>query len=199
VSFARWYADVLRFARRDMDLSQRELARWSGVSKSTIARAELGDGQLGCETAAALLTTLGYRLTIEGPAGENVEEVPIEWRTDCVGRRFPAHLDLIPKSAQRIHTETQERVFIAAGRPGGRHLALPPSRWTFRLDRSARDEIRAHGYYGELGTVPRPPTCPDRAYLHSLYTIPWLLRGLSAPAEEAQMTLRDSLPPPRPP
>ncbi len=40
--FFAWFGLVLRQARRDADMSQRELARWSAVPKSVIADAESG-------------------------------------------------------------------------------------------------------------------------------------------------------------
>jgi DNA-binding XRE family transcriptional regulator len=57
-----WLAHLIRFARRAMDLSQRELAHWSGVPKSTIADIEAEHRQIGVTTLATVISTLGYQL-----------------------------------------------------------------------------------------------------------------------------------------
>ncbi|MBA2738543.1 MAG: helix-turn-helix transcriptional regulator, partial [Nocardioidaceae bacterium] len=45
------FPDVLRWARRHADMSQRQLARWSGVPKSTIADIESGRRRARLDTA----------------------------------------------------------------------------------------------------------------------------------------------------
>ncbi len=157
-----WLAHLIRFARRDMDLSQRELAGWSGVPKSTIADIEAEHGQVAMATVATLLSTLGYRIQILDRAGQEISLFYLEWRHDCAGRLFPAHLDLIPKPPAVLRTQSWLRQM--RGMP-------PPSRWTYHLKRDRRDLRRTVGDYGELGTMPRAPTEPDiqtlRAYVRA--------------------------------
>ena len=149
---SEWLGHLIRFARRDMDFSQRELARWSGVPKSTIADIEAHVGEVAMATVAKLLSTLGYRMQILDRQGAEVSEFYLEWRRDCVGRLFPAHLDLIPKPPAVLRSQTWLRDF--RGMP-------PPSRWTFQLNRDFRNLRRTVDDYGELGTLPRAPTEPE--------------------------------------
>ena len=148
-----WFAEVLRFARRDADMSQRELARWSGVPKSTIGDIETGMSAVSLRTAMVLLRVAGFEVVIRGPAGEVVDEFLIDQRRDCVDRRFPAHLDLRPKREEEVAAEA---VWRRSDQPA-------PSRWTFRINRQVRDYLRFHGWYGELGAHPRAPSQPDLA------------------------------------
>ncbi|MPZ62246.1 MAG: hypothetical protein GEU93_13325 [Propionibacteriales bacterium] len=152
MEFLLWFGAVLRLARRDSDLSQRQLARWSGVPKSTIADAECARGRINLLSAMELLACLGYDLRIIDRSGHEVPAFLMDQRRDCVGRRFPAHLDLIPKGDDLVEWEERER----ARDP--RYRQCPqPSRWTYRLNRLARDLDRMDGFFGELGTHPHPP------------------------------------------
>lgn len=162
MQIATWFAEVLRFARRDADMSQRELARWSGVPKSTIADIESGLSAVPLAVAMALLRTAGFELLVRGPAGEVVDEFLFDRRRDAVGRRFPPHLDLRPKRDLEVATETLWR---RADQP-------PPSRWTFRVNRHVRDFLRCHGWYGELGAYPRAPSQPDVASMRRYGDLP---------------------------
>ena len=116
-------------------MSQRELARWSGVPKSTIADIETAVSAVPLAVAVALLRTAGFELSIRRPTGEVVDELLLEQRRDVAGRRFPPHLDLRPKLEEELAAEANSRGF-------GRR---PPSRWTFRLNRQVRDYLRCHG------------------------------------------------------
>ncbi|MDP9444532.1 MAG: helix-turn-helix domain-containing protein [Actinomycetota bacterium] len=155
-NMARWFADVLRFARRDTDLSQRQLARYSGVPKSTIADIETASVDVSLRIAALLLATTGFEVLIRGPDGQLVDCLLENDRRDRGGRRFPAHLDLIP----RRESAGWLRSLSAA-------IRYRPAGWTFRLDRRVRDNARAFGYYGEGGCLPRIPRTPTRADVDS--------------------------------
>jgi transcriptional regulator with XRE-family HTH domain len=132
----RTFGWFLRQARRDADLSQRQLARYSGVPASTIAAAETGGRDVALTTARILLETCGYQLVILDRGGRLVEEILMDWRRDRGGRRFPAHLDLRSWP-------------LLAGRAGG-HKVQPDTRvYTFDLDRWRRDLERERRAAGE--------------------------------------------------
>lgn len=85
---------ILRAARRQADLSQRELAKLAGVGAATVARLEMGSGTTA--TVAVLdrmLEAAGCRLLVVDAAGAAVHPLPGGPR-DRGGRRYPAHLDV---------------------------------------------------------------------------------------------------------
>ncbi len=84
----------LRRLRRRADLSQREAALVAGVSKSALARAELGRSDLGVRGMLRLAARAGARLVLVD-AVDGAEVVPMDPGAvrDLGGRRFPAHLD----------------------------------------------------------------------------------------------------------
>ncbi|MEU4778745.1 helix-turn-helix transcriptional regulator [Micromonospora sp. NPDC023633] len=98
---------ALRALRRQADLSQRELARRSGVPKSTVARIESDPGAdprlrtverlvraAGGELAVGVRTA-DHSSTDGGPGAVAVPPpVPHDGRRDEAGRRYPAHLDI---------------------------------------------------------------------------------------------------------
>ncbi len=171
MDLAHWFGHVLRFARRDIDMSQRELARWSGVPKSTIADIEAEHSNVSLLTAFTLLSTMGYQLIVHDPLGKPVDEFYQEWRRDCVGRRLPAHLDMMPKPDDVVAFEAKIRQMMRQP---------PPTRWTFHLNRDRRDLHRVLGYHGELGGFPRPPSVP---LMFPLWSLVKQSRWLSAVAD----------------
>ncbi len=127
--------DYVRRLRRVADLSQRELAKATAVSLSTIARLEAGSIVPRLDHLELLLAIAGWR--VEVLDGQQREVSPLEEYggdlRDGADRRYPAHLDVI------IEPEHGEWWGDRYG------LARPPE--TFRRDRSARDRQRALSQY----------------------------------------------------
>ncbi|MGK5520496.1 helix-turn-helix domain-containing protein [Micromonospora sp. URMC 107] len=142
---------ALRALRRQADLSQRELARRSGVPKSTVARIEADPGTdprlrtverlgraAGGELAVGVRTADGHT-TDDGPGAVGaLGPVPHDGRRDEGGRRYPAHLDV-------------REVRTLKDWPGAwwGHWYVPPEQWpvrvpemTYELHRGRRDERR---------------------------------------------------------
>ncbi|MFT4210296.1 MAG: helix-turn-helix domain-containing protein [Microbacterium sp.] len=83
----------VRRARRQADLSQRELATAVGVSQSAISRIEQG-GAVEVTTFAQILATAGLRIAVVDPHGQDTSPMPADVFHDRAGRRMPAHLDV---------------------------------------------------------------------------------------------------------
>ena len=142
---------MLRWARRHRDLSQRELARWSAVPKSTIADFETGRSQPTLPVAQELLGTMGFALALVDPhTGRPCPVQRTDNRRDRGGRRVPPHLDVRARSRDELWD-----LRYGSGRPG-----CDPSPLTWRTHRDSRDELRAHGYLGDHPF--RHPPAPDR-------------------------------------
>lgn len=141
---------MLRGIRRAADLSQRELAARTGVSKSTPAGAEAGTRDLGVMRLAVVAEVAGFRLALLDADGREVSGMRPDGARDTTGRRLPAHLDT-------EHTgETADRW---AHRPDRQQPWF-----TFGLDRAARDRRRARAGTPEDHDVPVPGDSPaDRA------------------------------------
>ncbi|MBZ2197812.1 helix-turn-helix domain-containing protein [Occultella gossypii] len=86
---------VLR-ARRRGDLSQRELAALLGVSQSTVNRYEQPGAEIGVRHLAQALAEGGLRLAVVDESGQEVVPVRADEVRDNAGRRFPAHLEVLP-------------------------------------------------------------------------------------------------------
>jgi transcriptional regulator with XRE-family HTH domain len=86
---------ILRAARRDADLSQRELAALSGVPASTIAAVETGR-DVRVTVFDRLLALCGWDLSVLDSRGHRVEALAESGLRDRSGRRYPAHLDVRP-------------------------------------------------------------------------------------------------------
>jgi HTH-type transcriptional regulator/antitoxin HipB len=84
---------VVRRIRRAADLSQRELARQLGLSKSTVAAVETGQRGLEAAQLAAAAQLAGLRLALLDRDGHEVAGMAGEAVRDAAGRRYPAHLD----------------------------------------------------------------------------------------------------------
>ncbi|MCZ2846686.1 helix-turn-helix domain-containing protein [Modestobacter sp. VKM Ac-2978] len=135
-------AGTLRRLRRLADMSQRELAEASDVSRGRLGRAETGRGDLRVGEFARLVSLAGLRLVLLDAQGQEVAPMSASAVRDRAGRRFPAHLDTRHGdedwwSGPHRHTRTQPEV-------------------TFDRDRRSRDSWRR-----QLGTpddhhVPRP-------------------------------------------
>ena len=86
-------AGLVRRIRRTADLSQRELAARSGISKTTIAAAEVGSRDLGVTRLALLAEVAGLRLALLDAEGREVRGMDPGGPRDATRRRLPAHLD----------------------------------------------------------------------------------------------------------
>ena len=93
----------VRLARARRVLSQRELAREAGVSKSLVGRIEAADLPAAVHAWLAALPRLGVTLVVgaepgddeaAGPPGAAVTE--LDAYRDLAGRRFPAHRRVEP-------------------------------------------------------------------------------------------------------
>ncbi len=91
----------VRARRRVLRLDQRALATKAGVSKSTLARLEAGDGNVSMAALRKVLTAVGLAVALtreDGTpwlAGEALA-TDIQGVTDRAGRSFPAHLPAAP-------------------------------------------------------------------------------------------------------
>jgi HTH-type transcriptional regulator/antitoxin HipB len=84
---------ALRRIRRTVDLSQRELARQLGTSKTTVAAVEAGSRGLDATILARAAQLAGLRLVLLDGDDREVQAMTDEAVRDALGRRFPAHLD----------------------------------------------------------------------------------------------------------
>ncbi len=136
---------VLRWARRHADMSQRQLARWSGVPKSTIADIESGRCRVHVDTVERLLATMGLEVTIGRQDGEPLGALVVDERRDRAGRRVPPHLDTRRRSdCERVDLRAKAQMRRGRGaRPG------PAPQLTWRRDREVRDVLRRYGCFGD--------------------------------------------------
>lgn len=99
-------------ARRVADLSQRDLARLAGAPQASVAALESGTRGVRLEVFARLVAAAGMRLAVLGPDGEELVPFAAETVRDNAGRRFPAHLDVLPPDdipAERISSPRYDR------------------------------------------------------------------------------------------
>ena len=128
---------LLRWARRHGDMSQRQLARWSGVPKSTIADIETGRCRPRIRVVVELLGVLGLELGLVRQDGLPAGSIVVDPRRDRAGRQVPPHFDV----RQRNRAELWSLM------TGG---ACPdPAPLTWRRSRDHRDVLRQHGYFGD--------------------------------------------------
>ena len=85
-------------ARRIADLSQRELAQRLGVGPATVGRWECG-GTMAVDALTRVLALAGLRLQVVDEQGDVVPPFGSDAVRDNAGRRFPAHLDVVPAGA----------------------------------------------------------------------------------------------------
>ena len=143
-------AGLVRRIRRTADLSQRELALRTGVSKTTITAAEAGSRDLGATRLALLADVAGYRLVLVDPDWAEVLGMDPDGARDATRRRLPAHLDT---------QHTDEVADRWAHRPDRRQPWF-----TFGLDQAARDRQRARAGTPDDHDVPvRGDSPADRA------------------------------------
>lgn len=125
---------LIRRVRRVSDLSQADLAARLGVCQSTVARWETGVREPSLSMFQHLVALAGFELTVRDPA---TDQPASAMRSDGVrdrqGRRYPAHLDVLPswpspksktrdpdvtqcapRRAWRDHNRAQENHFVPA-------------------------------------------------------------------------------------
>ncbi|WP_195908216.1 helix-turn-helix domain-containing protein [Nostocoides sp. HKS02] len=128
---------LLAQARRVAGLSQRELAAAAGVAASTVGGVESGAKGVSVEVLAQLLEPTGLRLAVLDADDREVGPFPADAVRDNAGRRFPAHLDLLPPDQvphERLRSPRYDR--------------MPPVAWYHRRatsDRLGDDESRIRG------------------------------------------------------
>jgi HTH-type transcriptional regulator/antitoxin HipB len=119
---------MLRRIRRRADLSQRELARRLGISKSAVAAAETGDRDLPFRLLVEAAALAGLHLGLLTADDQVVPGMADDTVRDMGWRRFPAHLDTRYSDEDWWHGEER------------RSRSQP---WyTFDRDRAARDGFR---------------------------------------------------------
>jgi len=139
-------AGSLRRIRRLADLSQRELAERSGISKSALAAAEAGTRDLPATKLARAAAGVGLRLTLLDVDAREVIGMSAEGARDAAYRRFPAHLDT-------VHSDDVPNRW--ADDPGRRQPWF-----TFTLDRVSRDRTRDRDGIPADHHVPVPGDSP---------------------------------------
>lgn len=121
---------LVRRARRIADLSQRELARKTGLSPSTVARIETGSLTPSLAVMQHILAVAGLSLVVVDRSGRVIQPMrDVSDIRDGADRRYPAHLDTILDPKQGEWWADQYG------------LARPPE--TFYRDRARRDARRA--------------------------------------------------------
>lgn len=103
---------LLAQVRRIADLSQRELAHLAGVPQASVAALESGSRSVRLEVFVRLVAAAGMRVAVLGPGGEELAPFASDAVRDNAGRRFPAHLDVLPPDdlpAERITSPRYDR------------------------------------------------------------------------------------------
>jgi transcriptional regulator with XRE-family HTH domain len=95
-------ANLLRLARKRAALTQRELARRSGLAQPMIARIESGRASPRASTVERLLAACGFRLQIEPRRGQGVDRTAIR-----------ELLELTPDARARMAVEEANHVSAA--------------------------------------------------------------------------------------
>lgn len=93
-------AGHIRRVRRWADLSQRDLAAGLGVSPAAVGRWETG-GPMSVAMFEQILAVAGLRIMIvedDGPESRPTRPMRQDSVRDGGGRRYPAHLDVLPSS-----------------------------------------------------------------------------------------------------
>jgi transcriptional regulator with XRE-family HTH domain len=139
----RWdRAGILRRARREADLSQREMAERIGVSRATVARAELANVPVSIAVVEAILAQAGLRIIVVDGNGAPVAPMRPDAARNHGERRYAAHLDAW------IPTRDDEPL-------GGWRRDRPKPRLTFhhrfwRDERRRRYDVRPRDHSSEL-------------------------------------------------
>jgi HTH-type transcriptional regulator/antitoxin HipB len=176
-----WHpADYLPRVRRLADLSQRELAAELGVSQSTVARWEAGESHPSFELLRRALAVAGLRMVVVDAGNEPVVGFDREAVRDNAGRRFPAHLDVVPPDARPANRglerrwdrsparawyslrRTPQRAAPGGTDPGHRRPDHPSLTELAQLDNERREHRRRASLAGLVASKPLAAcTCSD--------------------------------------
>lgn len=126
-------AGLLRRARRNACISQREMAEAIGVSQSTIARGERDGGSIRVPVLLAVLAVGGIDL-IAVDAEEEVSTMRTDELRDRGGRKLPAHL----------HARVATHAEMVPGHWAGAHRRNSAVRWTMRKQHRINDLLPLH-------------------------------------------------------
>ena len=138
---------LIRRVRRTADMSQRELAKWAGISPAAIAKYEKGRLTPSLPTFQRVLNAANYLLVVTDVDGHIVAPLEV-WQdvSDLARRRFPPHLDTILDPV------------MGDWWADGYGLQRPPE--TFRRNRAQRDYERRLSQWevrvAQLRNAPRP-------------------------------------------
>ena len=141
-------AGLVRRARRVADLSQREIAKASGLSHSVVSRIEAGVRVPSLAVMSRLLRPAELWLAVVDDEGRLVQPME-DWddTRDGAERRYPSHLDMV------LDPEPGEWWGDRYG------LARPPE--TFHRDRERRDVMRMRSQWevrvSKYRHAPPPP------------------------------------------
>lgn len=170
---------LVRRVRRVADLSQRELARATGLSSSRINRIENGQTEPPVSVLVTIAALARARLALICDDGTELEPMSAGAVTDQQRRRFPAHLDVRHGDEDWWGIE--------------HHPYRRQPRYTFGLDRSYRDGRRNRGSTPSDHPEPQPgDSLEERAAARR--------RAAEERRRERVRRLRDAglLPPPEP-
>ncbi|MEV4538822.1 helix-turn-helix transcriptional regulator [Asanoa sp. NPDC049518] len=153
-SLALPVSGLLRAARRQADLSQRQLAARSGASHGTVSRIEAGALVPSLAMMEKLLSACGYKFIVVDERRRTLRPMVDSDNTlDGGRRRFPAHLDVI---LDPLPGEWWADIY---------GLARPPE--TFYRDRAKRDRQRRRSVWEVRVKQNRwrpPPPARDEFY-----------------------------------
>lgn len=159
---------LVRRARREGDLSQRELAALLGVDQATVSRWETGQAVPDVLTFARVLALGGLDLAVLDAEGEPAVPMSEAPPRDGQGRHYPAHLDL----GEEYHPLTWElrlttphrrrrdarRTLCVADHPT--RAELDAARRRGREERCAQRVAELHARRGTCGHPhPEEPPC----------------------------------------
>jgi HTH-type transcriptional regulator/antitoxin HipB len=92
---------ILRALRRDLDLSQGDLAARLNVSRGTVGRWEASTRALSVSELDRVLALAGWRLLVVDAEGAVIVPMRSDGVVDRAYRRYPAHLDVHPVAPYR--------------------------------------------------------------------------------------------------
>ncbi|WP_116076192.1 helix-turn-helix domain-containing protein [Asanoa ferruginea] len=152
LSVALPVSGLVRAARLRADLSQRQLAAKSAISRGTVSKVETGESMPSLAMMERLLGACGFRLVVVDQHNRRLRPMVDSDNTlDLADRRFPAHLDVI------LDPEPGEWWADIYG------LARPPE--TFYRNRRVRDQQRRRSQWEvrvkQFRNAPPPPWRPE--------------------------------------
>jgi transcriptional regulator with XRE-family HTH domain len=129
------------------DLSQRELAAASGISRATVGHVESGTRDLPVRLLVRLAALAHLRLALVDDTGDQIQPMAPGAVRDRGNRRFPAHLDTRYGDEDWWHGES-------------RYSREQPW-YTFDRLRYTRDHWRVHSGIPDDHQLPRPGDSPQ--------------------------------------